>query len=66
MKPTAKIDCQINGKYYAIGDEIKVANKEQLIRLNERGFIEPLTKQEIEDYFKKPEVKRIIEEKEEK
>ena len=55
MKPIAKIDCQINGIYYSKGDEIKVDNKEQLNKLNERGFIEPLTPKEIQDYFKKEE-----------
>ena len=53
MKPIAKIDCQINGIYYSKGEEIKVDNKEQLSKLNERGFIEPLTPKEIQDYFKK-------------
>lgn len=55
MKPIAKIDCQINGIYYSKGEEIKVDNKEQLNKLNERGFIEPLTPKEIQDYFKKEE-----------
>lgn len=57
MKPIAKIDCQINGIYYAKGDEIEVNNKEQLSRLNEKGFIEPLTQKQIQDYFKKPIIK---------
>lgn len=57
MKPIAKKDCQINGTYYAKGEEIKVANAEQLKKLNERGFIEPLTPKEIQDYFKKEEKK---------
>ena len=55
MKPIAKIDCQINGIYYSKGEEIKVDNKEQLSKLNERGFIEPLTPKQIQDYFKKEE-----------
>lgn len=55
MKPIAKIDCQINGIYYSKGEEIKVDNKEQLNKLNERGFIEPLTPKQIQDYFKKEE-----------
>lgn len=52
MKPIIKIDCQINGIYYTKGEEIDVKDKEQLIKLNERGFIEPLTQKEIQDYFK--------------
>ena len=53
MKPIAKIDCQIDGIYYSKGDEIKLNNKEQLILLNEKGFIEPLTPKDIQEYFKK-------------
>lgn len=57
MKPIAKIDCQINGIFYSKGDEIKVENIEQLQKLNERGFIEPLAQKQIQDYFKKEERK---------
>lgn len=53
MKPKAKIDCQLNGIFYSVGDEIEVTNKEQLIKLNEKGFIEPLSPKQIQDYFKK-------------
>lgn len=60
MKPIAKIDCQINGVFYSKGDEIKVDNIEQLQKLNERGFIEPLDQKQIQDYFKKNENKKII------
>lgn len=57
MKPIAKIDCKINDTYYTKGEEIKVENIEQLKKLNERGFIEPLSQKEIQDYFKKPTYK---------
>ena len=57
MKPIAKIDCQLNGIFYSKGDEIKVNNIEQLTKINEKGFIEPLTAKEIQDYFKKPDFK---------
>lgn len=53
MKPIAKINCQFNGVFYDKGDEIEVKTKEQLIKLNEKGFIEPLTPKQIQDYFKK-------------
>jgi len=53
MKPIAKIDCQYNGIFYDKGDEIEVKNKEELIELNEKGFIEPLTPKQIQNYFKK-------------
>lgn len=65
MKPIAKIDCQINGIFYTKGDEIKVNNKEQLLKLNERGFIEPLTPKEIQDYFRKTEINNLFNKKEE-
>lgn len=55
MKPIAKIDFQFNGVYYDKGEEIEVKTKEQLQLLNERGFIEPLTPKQIQDYFKKEE-----------
>lgn len=58
MKPIAKKDFQLNGIYYAKGDEINVKNKEELIRLNEAGVIEPLTGKEIQDFFKKPITKK--------
>lgn len=57
MKPIAKKNCQINGTYYNAGDEVIVKTKEQLLKLNERGFIQPLTPKEIQDYFKKEEKK---------
>ena len=49
MKPIAKINCQINGIYYT---------KEELIKLNELGLVEPLTAKEIQDYFKKLNFKK--------
>lgn len=58
MKPIARKDCQVNGIYYEKGEEIKVNNKEQLLKLNELGFIEPLTPKQIQDYFKKPIFKK--------
>lgn len=55
MKPIARKDCSINGKFYDKGDEIEgLTNVEQLQKLVEKGFIEPLTQKEIQNYFKKP------------
>lgn len=54
MKPIAKIDCEINGIFYEAGDEIKVDSKDALIRLNELGFIEPLTPKQIQEWNKEP------------
>ena len=61
MKPKLLIDCKIDGIYYEKGDEIEVKDKERLIYLNERGFIEPMTMKQIQDYFKKP-IKKYKEE----
>ena len=32
-----------NGKAYIVGDEIKDINYDQVVKLNEKGFIEPLS-----------------------
>ena len=53
MKPIAKINCQLNGIFYDKGDVIEVNTIEQLKKLNEKGFIEPLTPKQIQNYFKK-------------
>lgn len=41
-KVIAKIDFSANGKFYIKGDEIKNLTYEQIVKLNELGFIEPL------------------------
>ena len=64
MKPIAKKDCQYNGIFYEKGEEIEVNSKEDLVRLNEIGFIEPLTPKQIQDFYKKP-IKKLINKKEE-
>lgn len=53
MKPIAKINCQYNGIFYDKGDEIEVKNQEDLVKLNQKGFIESLTPKQIQNYFKK-------------
>lgn len=58
MKPIAKINCQINGVFYDKGEEIPVKNERQLQKLNEKGFIEPLTQKQIQDYFKNKEERK--------
>lgn len=57
MRIIAKQNININGIFYNKGDEVKVDNKEQLIKLNEIGFIEPLTMKEIQNFNKKVEDK---------
>lgn len=58
MKPIAKINCRYNGTFYDKGDEVEVQTKDDLIKLIENGFIEPLTGKEIQDFFKKPITKK--------
>lgn len=41
-KIIAKIDFTANDKQYIIGDEISGLNYNQIVKLNEKGFIEPL------------------------
>lgn len=60
MKIIAKIDFGLNGNYYVKGDEISNLNYDQIVKLNEKGFIEPLAykdlvliKRELENPIKK-------------
>ena len=41
-KVIAKIDFIANDKQYIVGDEIKDLTYKQIVKLNEKGFIEPL------------------------
>lgn len=41
-KIIAKINFTANGKEYIVGDEINNLNYNQIVKLNEKGFIEPL------------------------
>ena len=40
-------DFSANGKDYIKGDEIKTKNYESIIKLNEKGFIEPLSFEDL-------------------
>ena len=42
MKIIVKNDFTANGKEYIAGDELKGFNYDQIVKLNELGFIEPL------------------------
>lgn len=53
----ANINFNFNGIFYDKGDEVKIETKEQLIMLNEKGFIGPLTPKEIQNFGKKKEIK---------
>lgn len=66
MKPTkAKIDFFYKEIFYSAGDEVEVKSKEDLIRLNEKGFIEPLKFKDIQNFGKKEEPKKIFRKEEE-
>lgn len=63
MKPIkARILFSHKGTWYEKGDEVKVETKEELVKLNEKGFIEPLTFKEIENFGKEETKKRKEEE----
>lgn len=52
MKPRARMSFELNGVFYDKGDEVEVENKEQLVKLNEKGFIDPLTPKQIQNFGK--------------
>ena len=65
MKPIkAKILFSYKGIWYDAGEEIKVDSLEEIIKLNEQGFIEPLTFKDIQN-FGKEEPKKIFRKEEE-
>ena len=47
MKIIAKIDFVANNEQYIKGDEIKGLTYEQIVKLNEKGFIEPLAYKDL-------------------
>ena len=47
MKIIAKIDFSANDKFYIKGDEITGLNYQQITKLNEKGFIEPLSYKDL-------------------
>lgn len=47
MKIIAKINFVLNGIKYIAGDEVKVDNINQVYKLNELGYIKPLTYEDL-------------------
>ena len=45
-------DFSYHGKWYAKGENIKIDTVEELIRLNEKGFIEPQSMKDIQNFGK--------------
>ena len=50
----ARKNFTLNGIAYEKGDDIIVKDKAELVILNEKGFIEPLTLKEIQNFGKEP------------
>ena len=55
IKIIAKKDFTRNGEPIFTGDEVKVNSVEELVKLNEKGFIEPLTLKDIVQFKKELE-----------
>lgn len=55
IKIIAKKDFIRKGEPIFAGDEIKVNSVEELVKLNEKGFIEPLTLKDIVQFKKELE-----------
>lgn len=58
----AKKDFALNGIAYEKGDEVRVKDKSELVSLNEKGFIEPLTLKQIQNFGKEPKENKKEEE----
>jgi len=46
-KVIAKIDFTTNNEDYIVGDEINNLSYNQIVKLNEKGFIEPLSYKDL-------------------
>ena len=47
MRIIAKVDFMANDKFYIKGDEITELDYNQIVKLNEKGFIEPLSYRDL-------------------
>ena len=65
IKIIAKKDFTRNGEPIFVGDDVKVNSVEELVKLNEKGFIEPLTLKEIVQFKKELENPKKIKKEEE-
>lgn len=65
IKIIAKKDFTRNGEPIFAGDELKVNTVEELVKLNEKGFIEPLTLKDIVQFKKELENPEKIKKEEE-
>ena len=65
IKIIAKKDFTRKGEPIFAGDDVKVNSVEELVKLNEKGFIEPLTLKEIVQFKKELENPEKIKKEEE-
>ena len=65
IKIIAKKDFTRKGEPIFAGDELKVNTVEELVKLNEKGFIEPLTLKDIVQFKKELENPEKIKKEEE-
>ena len=47
MKIVASQDFTLGGEFYFAGDEVKIKDFDKIVKLNEKGFINPLTLKEL-------------------
>lgn len=66
MHIIVKKPIDINGIIYDIGDEITNISKQALIKLNEKGYIEPLTIKDIQNFGKEEKKPKFMDKKNEK
>ena len=64
MKIIAKIDFVANNKKYIAGDEINNLTYEQIVRLNEMGFIKPLDYKDLVLLERELKEKKIVKKEE--
>lgn len=47
MKIIASKDFTLDREFYFVGDEVKIKDFDKIVKLNEKGFINPLTLKEL-------------------
>lgn len=55
----AKATFSLNGLIYEKGDIVRVSNIDELVRLNEKGFVEPLTAKDLQNFANNLNSKKI-------
>lgn len=54
----AKVDFTLNDTFYEKGDDVEVKTQAQLVKLNELGFIQPVSVKEIKNFGKTKVIKK--------